>query len=82
MSGHAADDTACMLCGRTAQSHHEFTKRLPGCVCPDWETADEYLPICAEFKSGGPGVGFCDDCEHDEGCHAPKTEATATKEGP
>jgi len=63
------DRHECMLCGRDYYSHHDFAERANGCVCDEWEGADEYLPTCKAFDANKIGDGRCGRCEHEKACH-------------
>jgi hypothetical protein len=76
----------CARCGLPADEHHEFMapRRPSGCVCDaeSWDGNIDRAP-CAEFSAQIADKERCNDCEHDEACHAAKlADGTTYREGP
>jgi hypothetical protein len=69
-------DERCIICGGSADDHHDFTtrERPAGCQCDPNEWRDSVPAVCTAYA--GDGVQYCGTCEHDRGCHVVAAVAT------
>ncbi len=70
-------------CDIDEEEHHDFVaavKAPDGCKCHpgDWYPGRQIPDVCPVFADDKTIDRLCTTCNHEEPCHAPKTESPTT----